>query len=35
MHKTIDVQNTQIPRIGLGTWQMRGITCFEAVSKVP
>ncbi|MDD3019423.1 MAG: aldo/keto reductase [Alphaproteobacteria bacterium] len=33
MHKTIDVRNTQIPRIGLGTWQMQGITCVEAVSK--
>ncbi len=31
MQKTIQVQGKEIPRIGLGTWQMKGITCVDAI----
>jgi 2,5-diketo-D-gluconate reductase B len=31
MSKTVIVQGTEIPRIGLGTWKLVGDTCFRAV----
>lgn len=32
MQTTLDIKNTSIPRIGLGTWQLNGIDCTNSVS---
>lgn len=33
MQSTLDFKNIKIPRLGLGTWEMQGYTCTQAVSK--
>jgi 2,5-diketo-D-gluconate reductase B len=32
MQKTISIQQTQVPALGLGTWQLNGAECRQAVS---